>query len=336
MPPDTDIPHGDNMFGLAPDRATSRIRLLPVPFDATTSYGRGTVDGPHALHAASSQLDLHDLRYGRIDRVGIHLDEEPPDIRHLNTTARELADTVVALGERGGADERTLDELNAAGAWVGTSVRKWAAARFEDDVIPGVIGGEHSVSYGAIKAAANRFGGLGVLQLDAHMDLREAYLGMEWSHASVMWNVMERLPAVTKLVQIGIRDFCSEEEAYVGASGGRVVTHFDYEWYRKRDRGVSLAELAERAIEALPEHVYVSFDIDALSPDLCPSTGTPVPGGLSFNDAALILETLARSERTIVGFDLVEVAPSEVGELDANVGMRVLYQLCGAAVMSQG
>ena len=150
-----------------------------------------------------------------------------------------------------------------------------------------------------------------------------------------MYNVMREIDGVAKLVQIGIRDMSEEEIEFGRAQGPRVSTHFDDTWAERLLRGEAFAALAEAALKELPETVYVSFDIDALEPALCPHTGTPVPGGLTFNQAVLILDTLRQSGRRVIGFDLVEVAPGPATEpeLDANVGARVLYKLCGTVTV---
>jgi agmatinase len=146
-----------------------------------------------------------------------------------------------------------------------------------------------------------------------------------------MHNVLSRLPGVARLVQVGIRDFSEGELDFARSQGDRVVTHFDDAWGDEQLHGTPFAALAARAIDSLPETVYVSFDIDALDPALCPNTGTPVPGGLSFNQASLLLDLLLKSERRVVGFDLVEVAPGPPRgpEIDAIAGARALYRLCG-------
>jgi agmatinase len=148
-----------------------------------------------------------------------------------------------------------------------------------------------------------------------------------------MHNVMSLVEGVGKLVQVGIRDFSEAEMAFAASQGDRVVVHYDDAWAEEMMRGTSFARLAEGAIEALPREVYVSFDIDALEPALCPNTGTPVPGGLTFHQAAMMLEMVVKSGRRIVGFDVVEVSPGPKGgpEIDAIVGARVLYKLCGVA-----
>ncbi|MBY0309335.1 MAG: arginase family protein, partial [Phycisphaerales bacterium] len=170
------------------------------------------------------------------------------------------------------------------------------------------------------------------LHVDAHWDLRESFEGFRWSHASIMRNVMETLPVVTRLVSVGIRDYCPEERDFAGASNGRVRTYFDADLHAQLDDGAKWSELCARIVADLPPCVYVSFDIDGLDPSLCPGTGTPVPGGLSFSRAASLLAAVKKSGRRVFGFDLVEVCPAlEKGEWDANVGARVLYKMCGMA-----
>jgi agmatinase len=165
------------------------------------------------------------------------------------------------------------------------------------------------------------------------MDLRAAYEGFAFSHASIMYNALERLANIN-LVQVGIRDCSAGEIAYADDSQ-RVATFFDDDMFDRMAGGASWAQLCAQIVEALPGRVYISADIDGLDPALCPNTGTPVPGGLSFRELSALLAALARSWRTIVGFDLVEVCPGagrHAPEWDANVGARVLYRLCGAAL----
>jgi agmatinase len=146
--------------------------------------------------------------------------------------------------------------------------------------------------------------------------------------------VLAELPQVTKLVQVGIRDFSAGEYEAIRAQSPRVTTCFDEDLAALRLRGVALAPKLEALISELPEKVYVSFDIDGLDPTLCPATGTPVPGGLSFHEAWLLLDTLLKSGRRVVGFDLCEVSGTQ--EWDANVGARVLYRLIAIALRSRG
>jgi len=331
--PDAAAAPGSGIFGLPHAAAEAAVVLVPVPFAATVSYGTGAERGPAAILAASHQVDLFDLQFGRFYEAGICLLPEDARLRELHQKARSLAESVIA---RGGAarDDRDVRAVDAAGAKVNDFVRAAVAGVLAEGRIPGVLGGDHSVPFGAIAACAERHPGLGILHVDAHADLRVAYEGFRWSHASIMDNVLRDVPGVARLVQIGIRDFCEQELTAIRGSGGRVVTHFDLEWQRRRFAGATFDSLCQEAIAALPNDVYVSFDIDGLDPALCPHTGTPVPGGLQFAEAVHLLVSLAHSGRRIVGFDLVEVAPGD-GEWDANVAARLLYKLCGAAVHSR-
>lgn len=318
------------IFGLDCAEADSAVVLVPVPFAATASYGGGAERGPAAILAASRQVDLYDLQYGRAYERGIHLQADDPEVAATHARARALVERVLA--DPAAATAATLAAIDAAGAAVNASVHRRAERILAVGRVPGIVGGDHSVPLGAIAACGERHGRLGILHVDAHADLRVAYEGFRWSHASIMDNVLREVPAVQRLVQVGIRDFCEQEFTAIQQSDGRVVTHFDHEWQRRRFLGASFDELCREAVAALPEHVYVSFDIDGLDPALCPNTGTPVPGGLQFAEAAHLIECLVASGRRIVGFDVVEVAPGETGEWDANVGARLLYKLCGAAV----
>ncbi len=331
---------GSGVFGLLTTPEESQVILVPVPFDATTSYRRGTAGGPEAILEASRQVDVFDLLAGRVYQQGIAMLDLDPALLAWNEAARAAADPVI---EAGGVfpDRPDLQEAAARvnalseqmNATVYETVRRWLAA----GRLVGVVGGDHSVPFGAIQAHAEAFPGLGVLHIDAHADLRVAYEGFTWSHASIMANVLDRVPGVGSLVQVGLRDLCEEEWDRIRAEPDRVTAFFDPWLQAQKHRGRPWSELAAEIAARLPEQVYISFDIDGLDPTLCPHTGTPVPGGLSFAEAMTLLEAVVDSGRRIVGFDLNEVAPGPEGdEWDANVGARVLYRMIGLALRSQG
>ncbi|MEM7201730.1 MAG: agmatinase family protein [Planctomycetota bacterium] len=324
---------GSGLFGLSCDPATAGIVVVPAPFDATTSYRPGTAAGPAAILAASHQVDLFDVQTGRCYERGIALLEDEAGLRALSRQARAQAEPILQKGGADAGDGAAVAAVDAAGDRLNAAIGERVAAILARGQIPAVVGGDHSVSFGAIASCAERAPGLGILHIDAHADLRPAYEGFRWSHASIMHNVLG-LDGVGRIVQVGIRDLCEAEQAAITASAGRVITHFDIAWQRRLAGGEPYRALCDEAIEALPRDVYVSFDIDGLDPSLCPHTGTPVPGGLSFVQACLLLETLQQSGRRIVGFDLVEVAPGPDGdEWDAAVGARLLYKLCGFALL---
>jgi agmatinase len=342
MAPDFDpnaaAPPGSGIFGLPSTPANARVHLIPVPFEATTSYGGGTARGPAAIVNASRQVDLFDLDCGRTYESGIVMLPEARRIQELNHRARKAAQSVIKAG--GAADHPSLasklDEVNRASEEVNRIVARAAAEALDAGKFVGVVGGDHAAPFGAIEVLASRHPGLGILHVDAHCDLRPAYEGFTWSHASIMRNVHDRIPGVAKIVQVAIRDASEEEMALVEASKGRLVVHSESDLARASLEGKSFAASAKKIVEGLPNDVYVSFDIDGLEPAFCPHTGTPVPGGLSFREAVFLLDTLARSGRRIVGFDLCEVAPGPDGdEWDANVGARILYKLIGFSLKSR-
>ena len=316
------------IFGMSSPADNCLVHLIPVPFEATTSYGRGTAKGPQAIVKASHQLDLVDLECGEPWREGIVMLPEAKEIRLANAQAL----THVGGAEEG--NENDLAAVNHAGETVNLEVRAAAERAFDAGKVVGLVGGDHASPFGLIEVLSERHPGMGIFHIDAHLDLREAFEGFTWSHASIMHNVMTRLDGVSKLVQVGIRDFSAEEKAMADASGGRIAAHYDHDFARARLAGAAFDDLARPMIDDLPQEVYVSFDIDGLDPKLCPNTGTPVPGGLDFHEALRFISLIVESGRTIVGFDLCEVSPGE-DEWDANVGARILYKLIGYTLVSR-
>ncbi len=347
---------GSGVFGLPFTREQAKVILIPVPFDATTSYGGGTSAGPEALREASAQVDLLDHQFGNIYTRGIHILAHPGKIKKLSKRARKLAEPIIAASGATDDDGKILSKVDAASEEMNDWVEKQVAQVLTEGKAPGLVGGDHSTPYGAIKACAEHVakmggkstkgkgkaksgaaangtgGGLGILHIDAHMDLREAFEGFKFSHASIMYNVLKDIPQVSKLVQVGIRDYCEAERDLANASKDRVSVHYDLDMAEAMMEGKTWPQLAKAIVAELPDHVYVSFDIDGLEPSLCHHTGTPVPGGLTFAQAAVLLKALADSGKHVVGFDLVEVCPGpnpDEPQWDANVGARVLYKLCG-------
>ena len=322
------------LFGL-PARDDADVVVIPVPFDATTSYGSGAARGPAAILAASHQVDLLDREVGRPYVAGIVMREAPPEVGEWNARASEA----VAAARAGapsdvGAAVAVADEVcGALNEWLEAAVQR----ELDAGRLVATLGGDHGSVHGAIAAHARRHPGLGVLHVDAHADLRRAYEGFAGSHASILDAVTRDCEEIARVVQVGVRDFCDEELAAIEGSDGRIVTFFDADLTAARFRGATWADQCATIVDQLPAEVYVTFDVDGLDPTLCPNTGTPVPGGLSFAEASYLLGTLARSGRRVVGFDLVEVAPGDGGdEWDANVGARLLYKMIGWARISRG
>ncbi|MFI5336062.1 MAG: agmatinase family protein, partial [Opitutales bacterium] len=329
------------IFGLPHSLAECAVAYLPVPWEATTSYGRGTARGPAAILAASRQVDLFDAEVLRPYEAGLHLLPESPAIRRRGAAARRLARRIIARGGGIGGNrplQHAFAAVNSAGDWLNRRVEAESTRLLAAGKIVGLIGGDHSTPFGALQAAARRHPKFGVLQIDAHADLRRAYEGFTWSHASIMYNVMERIPAVSRLVQVGVRDFCEEEWEYGRRQGRRLKVFRDADLQRHRHAGRPWARTAAAIVATLPREVWISFDIDGLDQRFCPHTGTPVPGGLDWSEALHLIAAVARSGRKIIGFDLNEVSPDPAGrdEWDANVGARLLYKLTAWTLVSQG
>ncbi|MDR0296352.1 MAG: agmatinase family protein [Prevotellaceae bacterium] len=322
-------PNG-NYFALPYTLDESEIVLLSVPWDATASYGIGAHLAPEAIIDASDQVDLYDADLA--DAWAIKIGTEPIDkaLVRLNKQARHYSSHVIAALQEG-VDESTLQKdissVNAAGITVNDYVYNKAKKYLSENKLVGVVGGEHSVPFGLIKALNERYQAFGILHIDAHADLRKAYEGFTYSHASIMYNVLNELEHVKKIVSVAVRDYCHDEAQFMDVNP-RIQTFTDSKLVEAAFSGKSWSAQCDEVIAALPDKVYISFDIDGLSPDNCPRTGTPVPGGLGYNQALFLLKKLILSGKKIVGFDLCEVAVGEAEEWDANVGARLLYKLC--------
>ncbi len=309
-----------------------------MPWEVTVSYGGGAARGPRAVLEASAQVDLFDSEQPDAWKQGIAMAPIPDDLEAASARLREeAAKAIAALSLRKGKPNATAVRRVNDGCEVMVSrVRREANGLLDRGKLPAVLGGDHSVALGLMQALGDR-GSYGILHIDAHCDLRDAYEGFVHSHASIMYNAL-LIGGVSRLVQVGIRDYSEEEVALIRKSQGRVKL-FDYRGLsRRRFAGENWATLVEDIVAELPKEVYVSFDIDGLDPALCPGTGTPVPGGLQFEEALYLVEQIPASGRKIVGLDLCEVSPGEPerdSEWDANVGARVLYRLCCAALGSQ-
>src|SRR5579883_1799875 len=309
--PNAAAPQEAGIFGLPFSVEEAKLVLLPVPWEATTSYGGGTSKGPEAILQASKQVDLFDIDMGNFFEAGIAMIDISQEVQQWNRLAQEQAQLVIEAG--GDANDPALrpaiDKVNAYSAKVNDYVYTETKRLLSQGKLAGLVGGDHSTPFGAIQAFLEKYPQMGILHIDAHADLREAFEGFEYSHASIMHNVITKTP-LKKLVQVGIRDFCEEEFNFIRHHSGRITT---------------------------------SFDIDGLDPRFCPHTGTPVPGGLEFREVLYLLKKIVKSGRSIIGFDLNEVSLGEVdpanvtdpsGEWDANVGARLLYKLCGWTLTS--
>ncbi len=258
---------------------------LPVPYEATTSYRKGTQDGPGAIIRASAEMEDYDPELGfEPCRAGIH-------------TAAPLEP---ALGGPGAMAERVAEAVGAC-ADAGKRVA--------------MLGGEHSISSGAVAALAARHPGLSVLVFDAQADLRDEYQGSRHSHACATRRMLDHAPGAI----VGVRSMTADEAAFAAERGAPLFP-----------RGPEPITDADAIVGALSGDVYVSFDLDAFDPSFMAAVGTPEPGGLGWWEALRLLRAVA-SRRRIVGFDVVELSPGEGPESCAYTAAKLAYKLIGYA-----
>lgn len=321
-----------NLFGLPFNTESAKVVLLPVPWEATVTYHTGTADGPKAILEASRQIDFFHREIPDAWRLGVAMAPIPEDLRATNEQLRTLVDRCHTSPDQAAP---LIEKVNEASGNLNVYVQRQASELLSQGKLVGLVGGDHSTPLGLLRALAEKHERFGILQIDAHADLRKAYEGFAFSHASVMYNALKS-PAISRLVQVGIRDLCEAEYQVIERGGGRIHTFFDDDLKRKLSAGVNWERQCEEMIHELPKKVYITFDIDGLDPRYCSHTGTPVPGGLEFHQAVELIRALALSGRTIIGFDLTEVAPGPGDDWDANVGARLLWQLSCWAGVSNG
>lgn len=326
------------LFGLPYTLSNASIVIVPVPWEVTVSYHSGAAFGPKAILDASAQVDLFVKDIPDAWKAGVAMLPINDDILTESARVRTLASQHIRRLEQHGSvssKDPLLNKVNEACENLNIYIKSTVTKLLAEGRAVGLVGGDHSIPLGFIRALAQQYGNFGILQIDAHADLRKAYQGFTYSHASIMYNAL-KVRSVKKLVQVGIRDFCDEEMQVIDRASGRVVTFFDEDIKLEMYNGRTWSNICEKIVAALPERVYISFDIDGLDPKLCPNTGTPVPGGFEFFQVTHLLRTLVQSGRKIIGFDLNEVAPSRDSDWDANVGARMLYQLVNMMAVSQG
>jgi agmatinase len=330
----------NNIFGLPFKEDEAALVLLPVPWEVTISYRDGTSRGPENVFDASMQVDLYDPDVTNGWKKGFHMLPIDKNIRKKSDYLRQCAELIIAHLVEGGRVEENeqlsekLEEVNNGGTMLTNWVHEMTSNLLKEGKKVGVLGGDHSTPLGFIKAVSEVHKEFGILQIDAHADLRDAYEGFKYSHASIMFNVLKDVPQVKKLVQVGIRDYCDEELLMINQNPGRITTFFDKDIKEQQFEGRTWKQVCEDIVNELPQKVYISFDIDGLDPKLCPDTGTPVPGGFELEEVFYLFKLLRKSGRELVGFDLSEVSCGEhtLDGIDSIVGARVLYKLCNYMV----
>jgi len=327
----------NNIFGLPFAEEDARLVILPVPWEVTVSYNAGTARAPDHIFKASLQIDLFDPEYNDAWKQGYFIRAVDKKVLMKSDYLRKEAELYINYISEGQEVKdnkfmcKTLKEVNAGSIFLNDWVYGQTKELLNKGKLVCLLGGDHSTPLGFFKAIAEKHGDFGILQIDAHCDLRKGYENFNYSHASIMYNALEEIPSLKKLVQVGVRDYCEEEWDYIANSNSRVVTYFDKDIKERQYEGQTWKFIASEMVDHLPQHVYISFDIDGLDPKLCPHTGTPVQGGFETEQVFYIFKLLLQSGRKLVGFDINEVGVSH-DEWDENVGARCLFKLCNMLV----
>ncbi len=322
------------LFGLPVEPDTADLIIIPIPWEVTVTYKAGTAGAPAAVLQASNQIDLFHHFITEAWKIPVAMLPVSDNLNLENKSLRSLALTHIQALESGNeADTGKVitTKINEAGENLNIYIKSQAQNLLRSGKLVAVLGGDHSTPLGLLRALSEKYERFGILQLDAHADLRKAYEGFTYSHGSIMFNAL-KLPAVSRMVQVGIRDYCEEEVQMMQRASGRVKTFFDPDIKSQMAEGITWKQICDKIIQELPPLVYISFDIDVFNPALCPNTGTPVPGGLEFDQATYLIRQVVKSGRKIIGFDLCEVGNEE---WDASVGARMLWELSQYAVSSR-
>lgn len=274
------------------DPADAAVWVIPAPYDSTTSFKSGARHGPAAIIEASRHLEDYDLELGRdISEVGIHT--TPALMPNVSGPKAMIANARAAIGS--------------------------AAARGK---LTALLGGEHTITIGAVQAFAELYNDLSVLYLDAHADMRDCYMGSRWGHASVARRIYDVCP----ITLVGVRSVSSAEMRFINEN--RVPTHF------RRESGDDIRDAIKLALANLTPNVYISIDLDALDPSIMAAVGNPEPHGLLWREVTELLSAVAE-RRNIVGFDLTELSPNEGPAACAYTAAKLAYRLIGYATQKR-
>jgi agmatinase len=317
------------IFGLPYKVAESNLIIIPIPWDATSYQKSNAFLGPRVILSESKFVELYDKNLKGFYKSGIAFVESSKIIKRLNNKARKLVQKA-----RSNEFDNRLNKIdkwcNDMNSYVFETTKKY----LDMNKLVGLIGGDHSISFGSVKAHLDKYPKMGLLQLDAHCDLRNSFEGFTYSNASVMNNILSNTN-INKLVQVGVRGMCEEEFLRINDAKDKIRVFYDIEIAERKSKGDSWMDICKEIASCLPSDVYLTCDIDVLTPALCPNTRTPIPGGITYNEIILLLKSLTTNGKKIVGFDIVETSPNEnKSTIDGIVSANLLYQLCGWSLRS--
>lgn len=329
----------NNIFGLPFTEEDARLVIVPVPWEVTVSYGAGTARAADHVFKASMQVDLYDPDTPDAWKQGLFMRPVDKKVLLKSDFLRKEAELFIDFISHGDDINgnkfmcKSLREINEGSEFLNNWVYEQTSDLLNAGKLVGLLGGDHSTPLGFWKAQAEHHDDFGILQIDAHCDLRPAYEFFKYSHASVSYNGLKEIPQISRLVQVGIRDYSQGEWDFICDSQYRVISYFDRDIKQRMYEGETWRSICDDIVDHLPKKVHISFDIDGLDPKLCPNTGTPVHGGYEADQINYLFRRILKSGRKIIGFDLVEIGVSENG-WDANVGARELWKLCNLLIAS--
>jgi agmatinase len=330
----------NNIFGLPFTEEDARLVILPIPWEVTVSYGAGTSRAAERVFHASMQVDLFDGETSDAWKKGIFMRQPDRKVLMKSDYLRKEAELYINYTSKGEVLEKnsfmckSLKEINDGSANLNKWVYEQTKSLLDSGKLVGLLGGDHSTPLGFFKAIAEKHGDFGILQIDAHCDLRKCYEEFVYSHASIMYNALHEIPQLKRLVQVGVRDYSQEEWDFITNSNYQIITYFDKDIKERTYEGQAWKQIADEIVSHLPDKVYISFDIDGLDPKLCPNTGTPVHGGFEAEQVFYLIRKIIQSGRKFIGFDLAEIGVGGDTDWDANVGARILWKLCNLLVAS--
>ena len=317
----------------------AEVVLVSAPWAVTSAAGQGAAYTPDAIIDASTAVSLYDA-VSQISIEGkVATAEVDYDLQESSLQLGGDAAKVVSHIEDGGTLSgdyfiRKVNRINIGFRDMHRSVGKRVFRFADKGKIVGVVGGDHSVTLGAVRSISSVYPEMGVLFIDGHCDLRQSGKIFAYSHLSIARNIIDEVPQIAKMVQVGARDM-SLEEIEFATSHPKIELFSHEDMVRSLYSGENWINICDKIAESLPKQVYISFDIDALTPECCPNTKRPIAGGMSFDQAVILINRVVESGRQIIGFDLTEVVPVSEGSIDSAIGARMLVKLCAAALKSK-
>ena len=321
-----------NIFGFPGNEKDADIVIIPIPWDATVSIRKGSHLAPQAILNASTQLEFFHHDVENAFDINVFMTEVSSEWKKINNRCSEKSSEYIRYFEEEGQEKaesyfkKEIENINYTQSILAQNLKERCHSLIKENKIMGVLGGDHSVALGSIQAINDEYDDFGILQIDAHADLKKNYFGFEQSRNSIMRNVLNTCPNMSKLIQIGVREL-SEEEFTFSKEESRISTYYDWDVKKELLNGKTWLEIVKNIIREMPNNIYVSFDIDGLKPYLCPNTSTPKDGGFELNEIQFLLKELVNAGKKIVGFDLCEVSPNVDNDIDAYIGAKALWEL---------